>query len=162
MGNYHSNADLKARFADDATVAQLTGSDSADTGVPDESVLTEVVNGSEAEAESYIAKRYLVPVAVADHDGLAARMKSLCLDVSVYHLLANAGSLTEDAEKAYEACVAWLKMVAKGEVVLPSPDTEPSSESDEPQVEWGIGETPESGDPDKHNRVFTRSSMSGL
>jgi phage gp36-like protein len=121
-------------------------------------VLTEVVNGSEAEADSYIAKRYLVPVAVGDHPALAARMKSICLDLSVYHLLGR-GLLTEDAEKAYEKALEWLKAIAKGEAVLPSPDTEAASESDLPQAEWGIGAT---GDDDRQNRVFTRDSMSGL
>ena len=160
MGNYHTNADLKARFADDAQVAQLTGTESAETGVPDEDVLTEVVNGTEGTIDSYMAKRYLVPIAVADHATLAAMMKSRSLDISVYELTKNAGVVPTAIKDAYDAAIAWLKSVSKGEALLPSPDTEPSTESDDPQSGWDIGEVSDAAD--KRNRVFTRDSMSAL
>ena len=160
MGNYHTNADLKARFADDAQVAQLTGTASAETGVPDEDVLTEVVNGTEGTVDSYMARRYLVPIAVADHTTLAAMMKSRCLDISVYELVKNGSNVVPEAmEKANLAALAWCLAISKGEAVLPSPDTEAASESDLPQSTYDIGST---GDDDKQNRVFTRDSMSAL
>ena len=160
MGNYHTNADLKARFPDDAAVAQLTGSDTADSGTPDEDVLTEVVNGTEGKVESHIAKRYLVPVAVADHTTLAAHMKSLCLDISVYELMKNGGGVVPEAiEKAKDSALEWCVSISKGLAVLPTPDTEASTLSNEPQSGYDIGAT---GDADKQNRVFTRGTMAGL
>ena len=160
MGTYHTNAHLKARFADDAQVAQLTGTESAETGVPDEDVLTEIVNGTEGIVDSYIATRYLVPVEVADHATLAAHMKSLCLDISVYRLLTEGGGVVPTAIKdARDAAIEWCKSVSKGEVFLPTPDTEASTESNEPGSGYDIGST---GDAAKQNRVFTRDTMGSL
>lgn len=160
MGNYHTNADLKARFPDDAAVAQLTGTTSAETGVPDEDVLTEIVNGTEGIVDSYINVKWSVPVAVADHTTLAAHMKSMCLDISVYRLMKDGGGVVPTAVKdAYDAAIAWCRDVAAGKVNLPSPDTEASTDSNEPQSVYDIAAT---GDADKQNRVFTRSTMANL
>ena len=159
MGNYHTNAQLKARFPDDAAVAQLTGADTAETGVPDEDVLTEVVNGTEGIVDSYIARRYLVPVAVADHASLAAHMKSLCLDVSVYRLMKDRGIVPTAVKDARDEAIKWCEAIATGKAALPTPDSEAATESLEPRSTYDIGAT---GDADKQNRVFTRWTMARL
>ena len=155
MGDYASQADLKTRFEDDAAVAHLT--DTADSGTPDSSVLDEVIDHAEGEIDSYVAVRYLVPVAVANNAGLAAMMKSVTLDMAVYHLYARHHGVSEVVQGLYDKAIEWLKLIAAGEAVLPTPDTEAPTTSQDPVIAWGTADGGTST-----SRIFSRATQDGL
>lgn len=150
MGNYGVNADLKARFEGDAELSALT--DTEESGVPDEDVLTEVWNDAEGQVDSYAAVLYLVPLSVTD-SVVAARVKSVTADLAAWALL-NRGDVVSDAkQRSYEAAIEWLKMLAKGEVRIPSPSTASTTTSRAPLSKWGTA-----GTTTDSNRLFTRAT----
>ncbi len=151
MGNYGANSDLKARFEGDAELSALT--DTAESGVPDEAVLTEVWDDAEGQVDSYAAVLYLVPLDVTD-TVVASRVKSVTADLAAWALL-NRGDVVSDAkQRSYEAAIEWLKMLAKGEVRIPSPSTASSTTSRETLSEWGTA-----GATTASNRLFTRATQ---
>ncbi len=154
MGNYGVNADLKARFEDDAELAALT--DTEESGAPDEAVLTEVWDDAEGQVDSYAAVLYLVPLDVAN-TVVAARIKSVTADLAAWALL-NRGDVVSDAkQRSYEAAIEWLKRLANGEVRIPSPTTASSTTSRETLSNWGTaGATTDS------KRLFTRGTQVNL
>jgi phage gp36-like protein len=155
MGNYATTAELKARFEDDIEVAHLTNT--ASTGVPDETVLAEVVNHAEGQLDSHIGMRYKIPVDVSSDTVLAAMLKSATLDVAVYHLLARGDVMPQAKIDARKAVVDWLKEIAKGEAILPSAATIDSTQSRDPIVSWGTA-----GTGDTSNRLFSRATQENL
>lgn len=155
MGNYASTTDLKARFEDDASVAYLT--DTADSGTPDEDVLNEVIDHAEGQADSYVARRYKVPLIVAGNSVLTAMMKSATLDIAQYHLYGRGRVQPKGITTMYEAAIAWLRDVSKGVIVLPSAGTEPSTTSRDPLTGYGTA-----GTSDSSLRIFSRATQSAL
>ena len=155
MGNYASTTDLTARFESDADVAHLT--DTADSGSPDTDVLNEVIDHAEGQVDSYVTRRYLVPVAVADHTGLAAMMKSVTLDLAQFHLYARGHQQSEPTTALHDKAIEWLRDVSKGVVILPSPDTEPATASREPDAAFGTA-----GTGDDTSRIFSRDTQNAL
>lgn len=151
MGNYGANSDLKARFEDDAELAALT--DTEESGTPDEDVLTEVWNDAEGQVDSYAAVLYLVPLDVTDAV-VAARVKSVTADLAAWALL-NRGDVVSDAkQRSYEAAIEWLKMLARGEVRIPSPTTASSTTSRDTLSAWGTA-----GTTTDSKRLFTRATQ---
>lgn len=155
MGNYASRAELQARFSDDAEVAHLT--DSEDTGTPDTAVLDEVIEDAEAEIESYAAMRYEVPLDVGGDTGLAARIKSLTLDLAVAKLHDRSGNVPEPNETARTRALEWLDKLSTGKIVLPSARTEATTVSREPRVTWGTAAT-----GTRSQRLFSRETQVNL
>lgn len=155
MGNYASRVELQARFSDDAEVAHLT--DTEDTGVPDTAVLDEVIDDAESELNSYAAVRNAVPLDVAGDAGLAARIKSLTLDLAVAKLHDRSGNVPEPNEAARTRAIEWLDKLSVGKVELPSARTEASTVSRDPVPSWGIA-----GTGDSSQRVFSRKTQEAL
>lgn len=155
MGNYASRAELQARFTDDAEVSHLT--DTEDTGTPDTAVLDEVIDDAEAEINSYAAMRYEVPLDVAGDTGLAARIKSLTLDLAVAKLQDRSGNVPEPNETARTRALEWLDKLSSGKIVLPSARTEATTVSRGPVSTWGIAAT-----GDDSQRLFSRKTQEAL
>lgn len=155
MGNYASVADLKARFRDDTQVAGLTDDD--ESGTPDTAVLNEVIDDSEGVVDGYVAMRMQVPVDVSSDTVLAARMKSLTLDLAVHRLLVRADAESAVKERANDEAMEFLKLFSEGKVMLPSATTLPSTDSRDPVASWGTAGT---GDDSK--RIFSRATMDNL
>lgn len=156
MGNYASQSDLKARFENDTAVAHLT--DTADTGTPDTAVLDEVIDHAEGQIDSSCAMRYKVPITVAGNAGLAAMMKSATLDLAVYHLYSRGHKVTDAIQALHDKVLEWLVVVSKGEVMLPSPSTEASTETRNPLIAFGTSDV---SDEDS-DRIFSRASQGAL
>jgi phage gp36-like protein len=116
---YSTNADVEERLGV-ALYVQLT--DDAGTGVADEGKVTEARQAAEAEIDSYLARRYVVPVDTTNRDELAAMLKSVTLDLAEYRLHSRrppiAGAITQKRTWA----VQWLDRVVEGRVVLPVAD----------------------------------------
>jgi len=154
MSNYATTAELIARFEDDATVAHLTDTPG---GAIDTDVLTEVLEGAESFINSFVAKRYLVPVVVSGDTGLAQVFNKHTLDLAQYDLLAR-GDLVSEAKVALrDNAVQWCKDIAKGVITLPSANTPTSTASRDPVVDYGYGDA----DSDSE-RVFNRSKVDRL
>lgn len=154
MGNYAATTDLDARFDDDAERAALT--DNEETGTANDAVSNEVINDSEGEIDAALAMRYFVPVAVTD-TVTAARMKSVTLDLAVWRLHVRQGSVPPAVETQATLVRDWLELVAKGERVLPQPETADSTTSREPSIAFGTAATGASS-----RRIFTRATQDNI
>lgn len=131
--SYIVNQDIIDRVGND-TAAQLT-TDSGTT--PDQTVLDKIRLNSEGEANSYLSKRYAVPVDLTAHADLAEALKGFVLDIAVYRLSLRRLPVPKDYEQARNNAIKWFERVAKGEVHLPAAVTPASTTSDDPPPSWG-------------------------
>ena len=114
---YITSTDLEKRFGTAAKLAQFTN----ETGTtPDTAVVAEVINSAEGEVNSYLAKRYAVPVNVSAYADAAATLKGVCLDLAVHNVHKRRPDVPETVAETRRAAVQWLDRVAKGEVSLPA------------------------------------------
>ncbi len=158
MGTYISQSELKARFDNDEEVARLTKTDDT-TGQPDSTMLDEIIDGVEAEMESYLAMRYEVPVSVtATNIANKNILRKHGLAMCVWEMIGGNQNAHESITALYDQAIAWLKSLAAGEVVLPQPSTAASTVSRD-----GIGVVV-SGDDDSptSSRLFTRNRMANI
>ena len=114
---YASLTDLEQRLGS-AVYVQLT--DDVGTGVPDADVADEAMRGAEGEVNSFLGRRYAVPVETAGEEQMAAVLKSVTLDLAEYRLHTRRPTMPEDVRRKREAAVRWLQLVAAGQAVLPS------------------------------------------
>lgn len=152
MGNYASTAELEARFDGDAEVASQT--DNEDTGTADTTVLNEVIDNAEGEIDSAVGMRYLVPVDTTDTI-VAARMKSITLDLAVWGLHIRGGVAPVPVIEARDAVREWLDLLAEGKRVLPQPATANTTTARETLADWGTAGTTSSSS----NRLFSRATQ---
>jgi len=115
--SYVSNSDVEERLGSAAYV-QLT--DDSGTGSADEDKVTEARLGAEGEVNSYLGRRYAVPVDTTVHSELAAVLKSVTLDLAECRLHARRPPVPDDVRQKRHASVQWLQRVAAGEAVLPA------------------------------------------
>ena len=114
---YVTNDDIELRLGT-ARYIQLT--DDAGTGSPDPAVADEARLGAEGEADSFLARRYAVPIDTAEHPQTAAVLKSIVLDLIEYRLHARRPPVPSDVSAKGAAAVAYLKRIADGQAHLPS------------------------------------------
>lgn len=157
MGNYATTTQLIARFESSEDLAHLTNSE--DTGAADTDVLDEVINDAEGQIDSYLAKRYLIPVDVDSDTVLANRMKSLTLDLAVHKLCTHGDMVSEAKQSAHDTTIDYLKELAKGTVLLPSAGALSPTATDEPAARWGTAGAVISG---TDQRMFSRASQGNL
>jgi phage gp36-like protein len=114
---YITNTDIERRLGSAAYV-QLTDDDgdgSADVGVVDEARLA-----AEGAVNSFLAKRYSVPVNLVAHSELADLLASVTLDLAEYRLRARRPPIPESAERLHNQAMGWLMEVAEGTIDLPA------------------------------------------
>ncbi len=114
---YITNADIQERLGNDSYV-QLTdddGNGSADVGVVNEARLA-----AEGEVNSYLARRYQVPINLTTHPDLADLLASITLDLVEFRLRSRRPPVPEDAKLRQSQALDWLARVADGRVDLPS------------------------------------------
>ena len=124
-------------------LAQIT----AETGdVPDAAVVSEMIAQAGAEIDSYLAVRYMLPLAETP-----ARVKSLAVDMALYHLYSRRSVAPEVRRQKYEDAVAFLKMVGAGKAeIIGAAGTEVA------------GDAQEVTEISSQARVFDRDKMSGF
>lgn len=154
MGNYATIAELKARYPNDLAVAHMTGD--AETGVPDDDVLNEIVDGAEGEMNSYIGLRHQVPVDVSTDTELAALLKSMTLDLAVVRLQTRNNKVSEVKADARVAVMEWLVNVSTGKAKLAAA-TPPASQTADP-----IARTGTAGTGSGSARTFTQATQANL
>lgn len=86
------------------------------TGVIDEARLTEAIEQSCSEVDSYLGKRYLLPV-----DPVPPVLRCVVCDIVRYRLTGAEALETSLIVQRYQQAVLWLKGVAQGTIVLPLP-----------------------------------------
>jgi len=114
---YIINEDIEARVGADAYV-QLT--DDAGSGVADEGVVAEARLGAEGEVDSYLARRFRVPVDVTAYPELAGLLSSLALDLAEYRLRMRRPPVPEDVVRRRREAIDWLEGVSSGRVEPPA------------------------------------------
>ena len=114
--SYATNADIEERLGT-ATYIELT--DDTGSGMADEDKVTEARSAAEAEIDSYVGRRWAVPIEVGGQPALAAMLKRLTLDLVEYRLRMRRPPVPADVRMQRDAAVLWLTRAAQGEVVLP-------------------------------------------
>lgn len=90
------------QFADD------DGDEVADTGV-----IEKAISDADAEIDGYLSGRYTLPFST-----VPPILNKLSVDIAIWNLYSRRTVPNEMREKRYNAAVAMLKLMAKGEVKL--------------------------------------------
>lgn len=114
---YITNTDIEERLGT-ARYIQLT--DDTGSGAADVDKIDEARLAAEGEVNSYLARRYAVPIDVAEHSGVADVLKSFVLDLVEYRLYSRRPPIPDDLRSRRDHAVGWLQRVAAGLVILPS------------------------------------------
>ena len=103
--SYCTQDDL-LKLVPELELAQIT----AEAGdVPDAAVVAEAIAQAGAEIDSYLAVRYQLPLAETP-----ARVKSLAVDLALYHLYSRRSVAPEVRRQKYEDAITFLKLVGAG------------------------------------------------
>jgi len=114
---YITNADIEERLG---SVAYVQLADDDGNGVADVGVVDEARLGAEGEVNSYLGRRYSVPVSLTTHPDLADVLASFTLDLAEYRLRARRPPVPDDARRRRDQAIEWLTRVAEGRIELPS------------------------------------------
>lgn len=114
---YITNEDIALRLGPVAYV-QLT--DDAGTGSANEEVVDAERAAAEGEVDSYLARRFRVPIDLSRHPELAGLLVAAALDLLEYRLHSRRPPVPDDVRARQRATLGWLSQVASGAVVLPS------------------------------------------
>ncbi|MFQ5415021.1 MAG: phage protein Gp36 family protein [Phycisphaerae bacterium] len=115
--SYITNADIEERLGTAAYI-QLTDDDgdgTADIGVVDEARL-----GADGEVNSYLARRFAVPIDLTAHPEVADILATITLDLAEYRLRVRRPPVPAEAAAKRDAAIAWLARVAAGTIEVPS------------------------------------------
>lgn len=115
--SYIANTDIEERLGS-ATYVQLADDDG--DGVADVGVVDEARLGADGEVNSYLARRYQVPIDLAVHTAVAGVLASITLDLVELRLRSRRPPVPQDAVRKHGQAMAWLRGVADGQIELPS------------------------------------------
>ncbi|WP_396331018.1 gp436 family protein [Burkholderia anthina] len=93
-------------------------SDREQTGEADSTVLADALDEATAEIDTYLGGRYALPI-----DPQPKMLAGVCCDIARYRLCGGETVMTEEIDKRYKAAIAFLKLVASGDVTLGSTTT---------------------------------------
>jgi len=102
--------DMVDRFGA-AELIQLTDRSETPTGEYDSDIIEQALGDAEAEINAYLASRYALPLAE-----VPTSVARLACDIARYHLYGP--SLSPEVTKRYDASIAFLKSVSRGEAVI--------------------------------------------
>jgi phage gp36-like protein len=115
---YCSEDDL-LKMIPQADLADLT----VESGeVPDSLIIIDAIGKAEAEIDSYLGVKYVVPLSSPPD-----QVKALAVDLAIYHLFSRRSVVPPVRQQKYDAAVAFLKQVAAGQIVIVGPQGEPPS-----------------------------------
>lgn len=132
--------------------ARLT--DRASGTTADETVAAQIVAEAQAEADSFLARRYATPVDLAAHPELAAILEARVLDLAEWLAWKSSPFVSDCPQRVYrlhEAARRWFEDVARGRTTLPasSPAAGPTACENGPRYRGG-------------RRVFAADELDGL
>ena len=114
---YITNSDIEERLG---TAAYVQLADDDGNGVADVGVVDEARLGAEGEVNSYLGRRYSVPVSLTTHPDLADVLASFTLDLAEYRLRLRRPPVPDDARRRRDQAIEWLTRAAEGRIELPS------------------------------------------
>ncbi len=117
---YLDTSKLSARLG--ATMyARLT--DRVSGATADDTVGEQIIDEAEAEAHSYLAKRYATPVDLSAHSELAKVLEARMLDLAEYVAWKGSPFVSAPPPRVaalYATALQWFAAVASGELALPA------------------------------------------
>jgi phage gp36-like protein len=87
--------------------------------VPDSTVVADAISKADAEIDSYLGVKYVVPVSPTPD-----QVKALSVDLAIYHLYSRHSIVPPVRQQKYDDAVAFLKQVAAGTAVITGPNGE--------------------------------------
>lgn len=108
-GGYCTQADI-VQLVPAAQLAELTAESG---GTPDATVVAEAIAAADAEINSYIGVRYLLPL-----PEVPAQVKAVSADLAIYWLYKRRSLITEARRQAWVDRIAFLKDVSTGRAHL--------------------------------------------
>jgi phage gp36-like protein len=116
---YATKQQMIASYGEDEVI-QVTDRAVPPTGEIDDAVLDQALEEASALIDTYVAKRYDLPLA-----STPTVLRNLCMVISFYQLTRN--RYTEEIRKAYDDAMTYLKSLSAGHVILDVGGTEPKS-----------------------------------
>jgi phage gp36-like protein len=123
---YVTANDVQERLGDQLYI-ELT--DDSGSGSADPDKVNEALEGAEGEVNSYLGRRYAVPVSLSEQSMISQVLKSFVLDLVEHRLHSRRPPVPEDVRRKRDQALVWLKRVAEGEVVLPTATSVPLSDA---------------------------------
>jgi phage gp36-like protein len=114
--SYSSNSDIQTRLG--SKYVSLT--DDSSPGMADETRVTQARQFAEAEVDSYLARRYAVPVDTAGEADLATALKAISVDLAIHRLYERRPPVPIEIVQRRTAAIGWLEGIATGSIVLPA------------------------------------------
>lgn len=114
---YVTAIDVQERLGEQLFI-ELT--DDVSSGAGDLDKVNEAIMGAEGETNSYLGRRYVVPVDLSAHSMISDVLVSFVLDLAEHRLHARRPPVSEDVRTKRREALAWLKRIADGEIVLPT------------------------------------------
>ncbi len=87
--------------------------------VPDSLIIIDAISKAEAEIDSYLGVKYVVPLFAPP-----AQVKALAVDLAIYHLYSRRSIVPPVRQQKYDTAVAFLKQVVAGQSVIVGPNGE--------------------------------------
>ncbi|MFQ5765414.1 MAG: gp436 family protein [Rhodospirillales bacterium] len=115
---YSTQSDIQKLLTPQQLV-QLTDDDR--DGLADAAVVTEAIAQADGVIDSYLARRYTVPLTT-----VPAVIRAASVDIGIWNLYARRSIANESREKRYNATIAFLRALADGKATLgitPAPAT---------------------------------------
>ncbi len=117
-------------------------------------VAQEIVDQAEAEANSYLARRYQTPLDLSAHPELADILAARVLDLAEYAAWKSSPFVSDPPQRVhalYATALSWLSDVAAGRLVLPAtaPPNSATASDEGPRYR-------------AQPRVFTADELGGL
>ena len=114
---YISNTDIQERLGAQ-TYVQLADDDG--DAVADVGVVNEARLGAEGEVNSYLARRYRLPIDLAAHPELADLLATITLDLVEFRLHTRRPPVSDAVLQKQHRALQWLQRIADGTIDLPS------------------------------------------
>lgn len=140
---YANLDDLKERFGEQEII-QLTDRENLPATTIDDSVVDEALGDATSLIDSYLKKRYKLPLA-----SVPKILTRFCSDIARFYLYGSRADKDGEVQRGYEQAHAWLKDVAKGTVELQDAENDPAQAGDSQVKSSG------------NDRTFTQVTMKG-
>ncbi len=115
--DYIANTDIETGVG---SLAYVQLADDDGDGSADAAVVDEIRLAATGEVNSFLARRYAVPIATTSEPALAELLKSVTLDLAEHRLRSRRPPVPAESTQRRDATIHWLRDVAEGRIDLPS------------------------------------------